>query len=155
MKHLPFESIEQAKAATLAGDGVVLFANEDALVVLLRCEDRVVRDDAGGVWEVDTFVSLKHQSLIDASVYPPGHVEPFEWNGVTYSFGSYEIADVTPVDQSDLTNPGAIAAKTPEMYEPIDSVIACWTNPESAEIKELLASIQRGDEATSETPNGT
>ena len=146
MTHLPFQNIEQAKAATIAGDGVVLYADADIAVILYTCEDGSIRDGSGPVWELDTFVSEAHPAVIAASVYPPGDIQLFEWNGVKYVYGTMEINDYSPIDQSDLTNPGAIAAKTPEMYEPIDSLIACWSNPASDEIKEILASLRRADE---------
>jgi hypothetical protein len=119
---------------------IVLYADDEMLAYIMLDEE------TGGrpyfvIW---TMLSDKQPWAKEDAAFPT--TEPFEWEGRKYLPMTTEISQVTPVDQSDLSSPGAIAAKTPEQYETYESMHACWSNPESKEIKDSLASIVKRTE---------
>jgi hypothetical protein len=137
-------SASEDKAAVERGEGVALYADDTVIVMLIRDDEGFVRDQTAPAWVFESFLSEKYPAVVARSCNAEeAAASKFEYNGVTYIGRSANIEDVTPVDQSDLTYPGAIAAKTPEMYESFESLHAAFTNPESDEIQSMLDSIHR------------
>jgi hypothetical protein len=143
------------KATLLAGapgDAVVLYADDTALILLMLDKQATIRndDDAEGfvIWSAvsDRFPwAIADAQAVD-SRRGATKLDVMEWEGRRYPVGTLEISDVTPVDQSDLSYPGAIAARTPEQYQPYDTFHALWSTGGDG-VAEVLESIRRREES--------
>jgi hypothetical protein len=145
-------------------DNVVLYADDTILVFIWRDDEGSVRHEVGPSYVIESMIARGRFAWADADALGCDNVgyrrtaeglplaartEPstVEWNGRHYLTGSLNIEENTPVDQSDLTYPGAIAARTPEMYQPLDTLLNDYRNPDSQPMRELLDSIRRRDES--------
>jgi hypothetical protein len=125
---------------------IVLHADADICVLMSHQDDAVIRDGDAPGFVFEAYVSSAHPKIIANFCDEEDAKIGFQWNGAFFPYHASEIDDVTPVDQSDLSHPGAIGAKVPERYEPYETLHAAWSNRDSKEIQKVLDAIRLGEE---------
>jgi hypothetical protein len=155
------------KANLLAGSVVVLYADDTVIVYAWRDEEGIVRDETAPAIIVESAVCRGKFAWADADAIAataiahalalPSVAEPqsVEWLGRKYLTGTINIEDVTPVDQSDLTNPSAIAARVPGMYQSLETLLDDYRNPQSEPMQEMFKGIRDRDEYERTAPKPT